>query len=88
MTTTTQPDDEIGFDQPELFPEIMIYFTVRLGKGGTWSDHVRISTPDGRETLISHGRSGGILLAGRRKMSKDFDDALATATEYLQPFND
>lgn len=82
----TLETDDIGYDQPELFPELMIYFTVRLNADGKWSNHVRISTPNGGNTLNSYGRSGGILLSGKRKMMKDLDDAFEMAREYLEPF--
>lgn len=88
MTTTRPEPDQFYPDEPELFPELMIYFTVRLAADGRWSNHVRICTPNGGDTVKSHGRSGGILLAGHRKIMKDLDDAFEIAREYLEPFND
>lgn len=86
MTTTRPQPDDIGYDEPELFPELMIYFTVRLAADGRWSNHIRVCPPNGGGATYSHGRSGGIMLAGKRKILKDLDDAFEIAREYLEPF--
>lgn len=86
MTISSPLPDEIGYDQPELFPEAIIYLTIRVSADGRWSDQVRISTPDGQTTFSKFGRSGGIMLSGEGKCQSDLATAFEIARQNLEPF--
>lgn len=86
MTQHQPPPDDLGYEQPELFPEILVYMTVRICSDGRWTDSVRVSTPDNRTTLAKYGRGGGILLSGEGKCIADLQTAFVHAFEALEPF--
>jgi hypothetical protein len=86
MTSTNPLPPDLGFEQPELFPEIMIYMVVRLAADGRWSDSVRVSTPDNSTVVAKYGRSGGIMMSGEGKCIGDLQTAFIHAKEALEPF--
>lgn len=86
--TTIQPQPDLDPVNPdELFPEMMIYMTVRLHADGRWSDNIKVQTPDGRCNVANYGRSGGFMLYGEGKCVDDLRTAFIHAMESLEPFN-
>lgn len=79
------PDPPESYDEPERFPVVMIYMTIKVDHNRGWTDSVRVQTPDGKTTIRSWGRSGGSLIAGLYKAVDDLTEAWRLAA-HVEPF--
>lgn len=86
MTTEDEQTDLDPYSEPETYPVLMVYCTIRLSSRGGWTQSVRIMTPDGAGAIDNRGTSGGNVAAGKPKMIKRLEDALDVAFECLDPF--
>jgi len=84
--TIEMTTDQEEFDEPELFPRIMIYLTGTLDVGRGWAVTMSVQTADGKNVLQRWSRAGGSLSHGEGKMIGDLTAAYEVAMSNLQVF--
>lgn len=82
----TDRDPDPPYLEPELFPVVMVYLTIKLDQGRGWTVAAAVQDQTGKNTIRRWGRSGGSIAHGATKCADDLAEAYQLATDALGPF--